>query len=115
MDEAEDAAAEEGLVMRLWRFAFAVVLAMHAWSSMLLADDTVRTAELPFQVTMPHTYTLTGRPEYLDNEPELTATKGDIDAINTSIAHLEQLLRCVLRNQETVSVARNATVQENCP
>jgi hypothetical protein len=73
------------------RLAFAIVLAMHAWSSELLAEEcrsplilmdaggiaknvAVSTDENGFCV--------------------MGATKGDIDAINKRLDHVEEMIRC---------------------
>jgi hypothetical protein len=88
------------------RFAFAIVLAMHAWSSVLLAEEpphykTLGEAPLPLGVPQslgePSYYMISGRPKLRDNDPELTATKGDIDALNKRLDRLEQLIHCVAR------------------
>jgi hypothetical protein len=36
---------------------------------------------------------ISGRP-LQDNDPELTATKGDVDALNKRLDQLEDLIRC---------------------
>jgi hypothetical protein len=132
---------KEGGVMMVWRFAFAIVLALHAWSGVLLAaecrsplilmdaggvarnvavhpdengycvigvaagrtDDgphykTLGEMPLPLGPPMPlgePSYMISGRPKLQDGDPELTATKGDIDAINKRLDHLEDLIRCL--------------------
>jgi hypothetical protein len=93
------------------RFAFAIVLGLHAWSSELLAADCPNPIALKDGVDVVRLFAT--RTE--NGVCVLGLTQSDIDVFTKRLDGLEQLLRCVLRNQETVSVARNATVQENCP
>jgi hypothetical protein len=84
--------------MMVWRFAFAIVLAMHAWSSESLAEEcrnplilmdaggiarnvAVSTDENGFCV--------------------LGATKGDIDALNKRLDKIEDLIRCEAASAKT--------------
>jgi hypothetical protein len=41
------------------------------------------------------TYTIAGRPHYLDDKDEITATKGDIDAINKKLDEIKHILICL--------------------
>jgi hypothetical protein len=93
--------------MRLWRFSFAMVLAMHAWSSVLLAScpapgqpadggclfPSNRSLSVPQSLS--DSFTISGRPKFRDDDAELTATKGDIDALNKRLDHIEDLIRCL--------------------
>jgi hypothetical protein len=100
-------------VVSLMKLAFAIVLAMLAWSSELLAAEgdlcavgSVQNVNgtsmfcdadhhfTPFVTMRSDAYAISGRPPHRDNEPELTATKGDIDALNKRLDHLEMLIRC---------------------
>jgi tetrahydromethanopterin S-methyltransferase subunit G len=38
---------------------------------------------------------ISGRPKLQDGDPELTATKGDIDALNKRLDDIERLIRCI--------------------
>jgi hypothetical protein len=106
------------------RFAFAIVFALHAWSSELLAGEgdwcapdgemlicdtnhhlmretphykTLGEMPLPLGPPMPlgePSYMISGRPKLQDSDPELTATKGDVDALNKRLDQLENLIRC---------------------
>jgi hypothetical protein len=51
---------------------------------------------LPLGPPMPlgePSYMISGRPKLQDGDPELTATKGDIDAINKRLDQIEDMLR----------------------
>jgi hypothetical protein len=89
------------------RFAFTVMLALHAWSSVLLAGEcgyfNGAPVICPEENTFPRaedlarlgsSYMISGRPKSDDDNPELTATKGDIDALNKRLDRLEGLIRC---------------------
>jgi hypothetical protein len=96
------------------RFAFAMVLAMHAWSSVLLAEEAKQCDRigdiygdsvggmticgpdyrLKKFMTESDRYTVSGRPKSDDDNAELTATKGDIDALNKRLDRLEERIRC---------------------
>lgn len=39
-------------------------------------------------------YTIAGRPAWDNENPEMTATKGDIDALNKRLNDIEKLLNC---------------------
>jgi hypothetical protein len=90
------------------RFAFTLVLAMHAWSSVLLAACPLRTdhwtrATVCYPVPGPNQAVVVqpdGWPLLVDAtdfphfvEGPTPATKGDIDAINKRLDHIEELLR----------------------
>jgi hypothetical protein len=93
------------------RFAFAIVLAMHAWSSELLAgqvacdpgftecfDTMIHVGGVPHAwsgVVSADQLSLQLPPEdwQFDGGRGMTATKGDIDAINKRLDHIEELLR----------------------
>jgi hypothetical protein len=69
--------------MRMGRFTLALVLAMHAWSSELLAGQIACDPGVCFD-TMVHVVDRT-----------TAATKGDIDALNKRLDQLEDLIRCL--------------------
>jgi hypothetical protein len=97
---------------------------MHAWPGVPLADEftpakdgevhlsdvigksaphykTLGEMPLPLGPPMPlgePSYMISGRPKLQDKDPELTATKGDVDALNKRLDQLEDLIRCEVWN-----------------
>jgi hypothetical protein len=79
------------------RFAFAIVLAMYAWPGVLLADQlALPHYHTDFEILRNDSYMISGRPQDRNDQSELTATKGDIDALNKRLDGIERMIRCIV-------------------